>query len=227
MPSDNKPIAKKAVGAAALGGLLALLGIPGAAIGAGIAGAAEEYRTRRHERQSRQFGKLLEDLSRRVKDLEGATPLQPEEVDPFWSLVEHAVADEEDRKLPFYAAALEWYLRDKPPSSLIKQLSEAIRAATFLELYAFVDGELYQFRHSRRAINDLYGGDTALYERIATLGLAQNVPTRGPGHGHVRPIGKVLLAGIDLESLAFDPSEVKRSHDAVQSVIQRSGRRID
>lgn len=223
----------KTAGGAVSATLAALLGIAHPAAGAaaagvsgGVASVMNHHRERRNDRRRRRLELTMESLSARVADIETSEPMSEELADPFWSVVEDAMSDEEDRKIPFYSMILDWILRDKPPPGLIVQLAFAVKAATYVELYAFVDEEMNQGKKFQRALNDLYGGTTALHERLSSLGLTTSPSIRGPGHSHVRPIGKVLLAGVNLDDLPVDLGEVQRGNDAVTSWLRRSGKDI-
>lgn len=90
---------------------------------------------RQAERSARRARLLLEDLGRRVETLEKVTdpPL-----DLYEEMLLKAIADEDERKIPFYSTMIAWVVEKRPDSAIARRSLEAVSTLCYPEIRAFI-----------------------------------------------------------------------------------------
>lgn len=170
--------------------LIVVLGLQGAAavatgLGAVTAGieAAQAFAARRDSKRLRRLERLISSLDRRLHGLE-IDALPEERVDLFIEVVRKAVEDDEERKLPFYEAVLDWLAKHKPTAAQVRVLSDAVQRLSYVELFAFASelrGGL-----ARPTLDGDGLPETAYVHRLESTGIA---------NGGVRYNGSPTLLG--------------------------------
>ncbi|HVZ93349.1 MAG TPA: hypothetical protein VG797_02455 [Phycisphaerales bacterium] len=160
-------------------GLLA--GLPGAHFGVAAAGAAvgigaeavafvNDHRKRRADAQVSRLKSTCKRLEDRLGDVE--VKLDDEKLDLLVEVVRKELEDDEERKGLFYAAVLEWILRESPNSTAARILSDGVRQLAYVELYCIL-WELNTKRHARPVLEKEGLAEGLWIQRVAMHGLGQ------------------------------------------------------
>ncbi len=143
---------------------------------------------RQDERERKRTRLVLEDLQRRLKDLESPEPGPP---DLFAEMLSRAIADDDERKVLFQGAVIEWVIRSKPrpDQSLVRIAMEAVSTLSFPELRTFVTWGSKGFG-GRLKLEHGWNERVAMV-RYNMLGLLTQDNMISPAF--VTPIGKMLV----------------------------------
>ena len=169
------PIAGLAVGAVATAGKLALT-------------RASDRREAKQEERSKT---LIDDLQRRLRDVE-ARDCEETEVDLFAEMYMRAVEDDDSRKVVFHGAFIAWMVKEKRHPCAARLFGDAITQLTYEELRGFV----HWGRNGGGFATDLYLQGTGLtdsvvYQRLDATGLLKQDGMRGTQF--FSDIGKALV----------------------------------
>jgi len=177
------------------------LGDPLAGLAAGAGketfGLAKMLVERRATRARPRMSAFAADVSRRVPALASITPTD-EQLDLAQAVIEQLIADDDERKTPFYAAVMEWVLNESTSRSNILIVSDGIRRLTYPELYCFLmhlagRGDL------QKVCAGLGLNMHAYEERSLATGLRQRASV---GYmGSPTDLGKLIADCVPLESL--------------------------
>jgi hypothetical protein len=132
------------------------------------------------ERRKARLARFLVETDRRLP------PEAAEKVplDLFEEIVATAIADEDNDKVPYYAAIAEFVAMDSPPPYLVRIMANAAKELTVDELKHF--GQFSsQLRWDHAAIDDEYR--EAFFVRIQTHGLY--VHAAAISKGNITPLG--------------------------------------
>lgn len=125
-----------------LAGAIPGIGFATLAAGAGLGVAAEaadfasRYRSRRGASQEKRLLAICGKLDERLRGIEAK--VDDEKLDLFVEVVRKAIEDDEAKKDPFYAAILDWIVRDSPNSARVRVLSDGVRQLSYVELFCFL-----------------------------------------------------------------------------------------
>lgn len=93
---------------------------------------------REEERAKQRLRLLLENLELRLRGVEPQKSSSPPDL--FKEMMLRAIADDDDRKVPFKGAVIEWVVRSspRPDQSFVRMAMEAVTNLTYPELRSFV-----------------------------------------------------------------------------------------
>ncbi|MFG0252392.1 MAG: hypothetical protein ACF8NJ_05905 [Phycisphaerales bacterium JB038] len=130
---DVLGIAASLAGAAGSG---AVAGVAAGSIGA-VKLALSAVERRRQSKREGNVRRLLEDLGRRLADVEQASQDEVR-IDLFAELIANAVREDEAAKVDFHSALIAWVVKEEPPTAKVRLLGQAILQLSCDELKAFV-----------------------------------------------------------------------------------------
>ncbi len=129
------------------------------------------------------------------------------QMDLYIEVIQRAITDDEDRKIPIYAAIIEWIIREKPSSLHVRLLSSGANQLAYTELYCI----LYELATKRAAqeVLELEGMRSVLWaKRIASHGLGED-GVRHIGTGTI--LANALAKYVDWNALV-PPNRVAEQH---------------
>lgn len=182
--------------------LPALVGIGATVIAEGVK-LADRLGQQRQRKKADRFIRLYHLLTERVEKLEEQV-YSEEEVDLFLSVMQNALEDDEENKEPFYVAALEWMIKEKPPAVHVRILSDAVRNLSYLELYCFLAE--HSGVSTRLHQSDL--DEVVLWNRLAGAGLSSDAGVRFKADATA--LGIALARHCDVTNLEKPPGWSER-----------------
>ena len=145
---------------------------------------ADLVQKRRSQKFIKRLEKLIHSLDMRVRRLEDNFQLEPD-VDLLDEVIAQAISDEDEEKIEYYAALIEYYSSCSIRPQQVRLLSSAFKALLVSEIRGFAD-----FARERRSFRENVPSDMApiFWNRVSFLGLSIS----SGGTGHPSKISQIL-----------------------------------